>query len=110
MSKEIPQTGWCVLKNGNDSFVGDTTVYFDGKKVKGIQKVSVEFDANKTLVVLKLEVVPFGGLVVDTVFGSTTCQPEVPPTTTIYRSSQSPEQILNSLETNGTKTTENKPL
>jgi len=97
MSKEIPQKGWYVLKEGNDPLVSGTMVYLDGKVVGGIRKVSIELDADKVIAVLKLEVVPVGGMIVDTVFGAPSFQPETPPVT--YRSSQSPEEILKGLET-----------
>jgi hypothetical protein len=98
MSKEIPQKGWYVLKEGNDPLVAGTKVYLDGKMVGGIQKVSIEIDAEKSLPVLKLEVFAVEGMTVDTVFGPSNYQPETPIVITTYRSSQSPEEILNGLE------------
>jgi hypothetical protein len=98
MLKEIPQKGWYVLKEGNDPLVAGTQVYLDGKMVGGIQKLSIEIDAEKLLPVLKLEVLAVEGMTVDAIFGPPNCQPEVPLVTTTYRSSQSPEEILKGLE------------
>ena len=98
MSKEIPQKGWYVLKEGNEPTVTGTKVYLDGKLVGGIQRLSIEFDAQKLLPVLKLEVTAFKGIVVDTVFGPLGYHPDPQPEGTTFRSSQSPEEILKGLE------------
>jgi hypothetical protein len=95
---EIPQKGWYIHKEGKDATVPGTKVYLDGKLVGGIQKLSVEIDAEKLLPILKLELVAFGGLRVDTSFGELECRPEQQPETTVFRSSQSPEEILASMK------------
>lgn len=96
MTKEIPQKGWYIHKEGNTSTVVGTTVYLDGKQVGGIQKVSVELDAEKNIPVLKFELVPFGGLTVDLGFGPMMYAPE-PAETQVFRSDVSLEDVLKSM-------------
>jgi hypothetical protein len=96
MSKEIPQKGWYILKEGIEPNVAGTKVYLDGKVITGIQKLSVELDAERNLPVLKLEILPVEGVVVDTTFGSLNyCSRPVEESAVInFRSSQTPEEIL----------------
>lgn len=89
--REIPQKGWYIYKDNSEPTVEGTKVYLDGKLIGGIQKLSLEMDAEKCIPVLKLEIAAFGGLVVDTAFGELSCQPPEP---TVFRSTSSPEEIL----------------
>jgi hypothetical protein len=94
---EIPQKGWYIHKDGNEPTVPGTKVYLDGKLVGGIQKLSIELDAEKLIPVLKLEVVAFQGLVWNTSFGELSYKPDQSSEATIFRSSSSPEEVLKTM-------------
>jgi len=99
MLKEVPQKGWYILKDENSDSHINSKVYLDGKLLGGLQKVSVELDAEKQLPVLKLEVIPIEGMIVDLVFGAPKFRPVCPqPEITVFRSVQTPEEILKALK------------
>jgi hypothetical protein len=98
MLKEIPKKGWYILKEGNEPTITGTKVYLDGKLVGGIQKLSIEIDAEKLLPIIKLEVLVVEGMFIDTVFGSCHSNLDSQPEIITFRSNQSPEQILKDLE------------
>jgi hypothetical protein len=97
--KEIPQKGWYILKT-EKHVPGSAEVYLDGKKIGGIQKASVNLDAEMPFCKLTLEIIPIDGLIVDTIFGPLVHMPDLPSDQeeTVFCSSQTPEEILKALE------------
>ncbi len=91
---DIPEKGWFICKEGEDPTHVGTMVYLDGKPIGGIQKFSVEIDAEKLLPIIRLEIIPVGGLTVATHFGPPKYQPIEQDL--VFRSSVSPEEVLES--------------
>jgi hypothetical protein len=112
MTKEIPQKGWYIHKEKGAPTVSGTTVYLDGKQIGGIQKASVELDAERNFPILKLELLPVQGLEVDLGFGDVTeeYKPFAPQETTVFRSATSPEEVLKGLTEKESKAPETEVL
>jgi len=95
---EIKQKGWHIVKKDENSSILGTQVYLDGKLLPGVQMVSVEIDAGKVFPTIKLELIPVGGLTVETIFGELVQKPYDKVEIKTFRSSMPPEEILKSLD------------
>ena len=93
--REIPQKGWYILRTEKEL----AQVYLDGKMIGGIQKASLELSATLPFARITLEIIPFDGLIIDTTFGPLgVSNLALNQEETIFRSSQTPEEILKALE------------
>lgn len=95
--KEIPQKGWYLLaEEGN--FPNNVKVYFEGKQVGGIQRIALEIDAGQFVPVIKMEVIPVGGLVLDGLFPPLkVIPPASPEQPLVFTSSVPPEEVLKTM-------------
>lgn len=91
--KEIPQTGWFILKedNGLNSII-DVKIYYDGKQISNVTKLSIDFDVEKFTPILKLEIIP-SSLALDASFKAISALDSIKIT-----SSMSPEEVLKNLD------------
>jgi len=93
--KEIPQKGWCLMV-GEGDFPTNIRVCLDGKQIGGIQKFTIEISAETPVPVIKMDVIPIDGLLIDGVFPS--LKVLTPEKTIVFKSSQSPEEVLKTMD------------